>query len=78
MLVGESNAKALGANALDDLPRPQRLGRTFSVCFDESTNPEFGAPEVAHHREQHIGQIVGPNDAEDGRPGTVAGFAIVT
>ena len=57
---------------------PLRLGRPFAIRFDESTNPEFGAPEVAHHREQHMGQIVGPNDAEDGRSGTVAGFAIVT
>ena len=48
-----------------------------AVCFDEATNTEFGASEIAHHGDEGPVEVMGPEDTVDGCSCTAGGFTVI-
>ena len=76
VLVSKGHAHTLGRMRSTIVRAPGRRG-TFSVRLNQPTHAKFDASKVADDREHDVGQVVRPNHPQDGRPCTVAWFAIV-
>ena len=48
-----------------------------SIGFNQSTDAEFGASEIAHHRNEGPVQVMGPEDTMDGSACAAGGLTVI-